>query len=263
MSQHEPMVGPLIGHIQTDTFCESCGYNLHTQAVLRDERLGILVCRCPECGRFAPAGHATAARQIWLNRLGIGLLVVWVIFLLWLFGMCSLFLGMSAYGNLMNQVQWIAPPPTTMPVNRMVTLASYHYELRNASSPEEAIEQRNSAILMATLAGALGMLTGGLFAVLLWHSKNWRRLLAFAPPLIGVWFAIIGWQNDRMTILIRDWGLNRLIAYMLLECGAVAVGLWLGRPIARTALKILLPPKLLQHLAFLWTTDGKQLRLNN
>ena len=262
MSQQEPTVGPLIGHIQTDMFCE-CGYNLHTQAVLRDERLGILICRCPECGRFAPAGHATAARQIWLNRLGIGLIVIWAFFLLWLFGMCALFLGMSAYGNLMNQVQWIGLPPTIpSPTTSPVFVATpYHYEIKVPSSPDEATEQRNTVIMMAALAGGLGLLTGIFFSVLLWHAKSWRRLLAFAPPLVGVGFSILGWQNDHMTLSIRDWGLHHLLYYMVWECAAVGVGLLIGRPIARAALRILLPPKLLQHLAFLWTTDGKQLQV--
>jgi hypothetical protein len=39
------------------------------------------------------------------------------------------------------------------------------------------------------------------------------------------------------------------------------IGLWLGRLIARAALGIILPPKTRQHLAFLWTTDGRQLKL--
>ncbi|MDB5300946.1 MAG: hypothetical protein JWO87_2609, partial [Phycisphaerales bacterium] len=54
--ESEAQVGPVISNIHTDTFCESCGYNLHTQAVVRDERLGLLICRCPECGRWAAAG---------------------------------------------------------------------------------------------------------------------------------------------------------------------------------------------------------------
>jgi len=32
--------------LETDLFCQTCGYNLHGQPVSRDERLGILICRC-------------------------------------------------------------------------------------------------------------------------------------------------------------------------------------------------------------------------
>jgi len=65
MTARETELGPVIGHVQTDTFCEGCGYNLHTQAVVREARLGILICRCPECGAACkaadPAGVSPAA----------------------------------------------------------------------------------------------------------------------------------------------------------------------------------------------------------
>jgi len=40
---------------------------------------------------------------------------------------------------------------------------------------------------------------------------------------------------------------------------ATAVGIMIGRPVARGMLKILTPPKIRQHLAFLWIVDGKML----
>ncbi len=60
---------PTISYIQTDTFCDHCHYNLHGRPVTRDERLGILIMQCPECGAFLPAGHTTTASKPWLNRL--------------------------------------------------------------------------------------------------------------------------------------------------------------------------------------------------
>jgi hypothetical protein len=69
-------------YIETDTFCVECGYNLHTQPVTRDERLGIFVCRCPECGRFHPAGTGMTAQKVWLSRFATALLVFWVLVVL-------------------------------------------------------------------------------------------------------------------------------------------------------------------------------------
>src|SRR5690349_9317481 len=66
------------GQLETDAFCAGCGYNLHGQDVSLDERLSFLVCRCPECGRFHPAGTGTSANSVWLMRFTSMLLVAWM-----------------------------------------------------------------------------------------------------------------------------------------------------------------------------------------
>src|SRR5687767_12375287 len=76
-----------LGVVLTDLTCEGCGYNLYSQAIARDERLGIPVCRCPECGRFNVPGKATDAGRAWLRRLGVALLVLYVLTVLWVFGL--------------------------------------------------------------------------------------------------------------------------------------------------------------------------------
>src|SRR5687768_7293632 len=85
-----PPLRPLEQYVQleTDHFCD-CGYNLHGQKVSRDERLDFMVCRCPECGRWHPAGHGVAARSIWLGRFAMSMLVAWVL------GLVCFFLGMG------------------------------------------------------------------------------------------------------------------------------------------------------------------------
>ncbi len=74
----EPDANPTpVGVIETDSFCDACGFNLHTQKVWRDPRLGFLVCRCPECGQHKPAAERTTAASAWLRRLGILGLLIW------------------------------------------------------------------------------------------------------------------------------------------------------------------------------------------
>ena len=75
-----PAPGERYGVIETDQFCP-CGYNLHNARVERDERLGLPVVRCPECGRFAAAGAGSSAQSVWLRRLGTLLLFVWALLL--------------------------------------------------------------------------------------------------------------------------------------------------------------------------------------
>jgi len=265
MTRADEAVGPVIGHMQTDTFCEGCGYNLHTQAVMRDERLGLVVCRCPECGRFAAAGHGTAVTRVWLNRaatLGLG---IWVLFALALFALCSLFLGMVSYGHVMNNVTWTQVQQSVVGKTGKFTQAQYEYRIRTPQ-PEDpfwAERQRFQELALGAIAVGLGLLTGSLFTVLLWHVRWPWRALAWMPPLLGCCVAALIWVNDSMALAIWQWGLNWIIVYCLMECAAVFIGLWLGRPIVRGMLRLILPPKPRQHLAFLWTIDGKQLTFSS
>src|SRR2546421_11918868 len=116
-SEPSSKVGEVVSHLQSDTFCAGCGYNLNTQAVLRDARLDLLVCRCPECGRYAAAGLGTSASRTWLNRVGILLLMLWILVLLGIFGFGSFALGGLSYGSLMPfvtyQQQRVAYPNRT------------------------------------------------------------------------------------------------------------------------------------------------------
>jgi len=261
MSQVETELGPAIGHIETDVFCEGCGYNLHTQAVMRDPRLGVLVCRCPECGRYGAAGRSTSAARTWLNRFGTALLVVWVLFLLGFFALCTLFLGVVAYGHTMDMTQWVPTGPvTTMPASGPF-LPRYQYVIREipANDTFELARARQESRILSTIAIVLGLIVGMVYSAFLWHAKGWRRLFAFLPPLVGCGAAAMIFANDPMTMQIRDWGVAHIAEYLPWECGAVGVGLLIGRPIARFALQILVPPKLRQHLSALWTVDGKRL----
>lgn len=69
---------PAVGVIETDVFCGKCGFNLHTQKVWRDERLGIPICRCPECGAIDAAGRNTASSSLWLKRLALVGMILWL-----------------------------------------------------------------------------------------------------------------------------------------------------------------------------------------
>ena len=62
-----PTGSPLQRHQQlhVDAFCTGCGYNLHGQPVTRDERTGIFLCRCPECGQYHAAGLGVTAASAW------------------------------------------------------------------------------------------------------------------------------------------------------------------------------------------------------
>ena len=74
-----------IACIDLDRFCGDCGYNLRTLPVYRDDRTGIPVVRCTECGRYQSANDASTALRPWLDRLTLFALGTWVLFLVAVF----------------------------------------------------------------------------------------------------------------------------------------------------------------------------------
>jgi hypothetical protein len=98
--------------VETDHFCD-CGYNLHNQRTERDARLGFAIVRCPECGKFHPANHASTANRVWLKRLAAVLLLVWVLTLLFFY----VALGFAAFGTVAGYIdlhtQWAMTDPET------------------------------------------------------------------------------------------------------------------------------------------------------
>lgn len=78
METAPPQATRPVAVVETDLFCEACGFNLYTQRVTRDERLGLLVVQCPECGAHQSAHLRVTAGQKWLQRLGLLGLLMWL-----------------------------------------------------------------------------------------------------------------------------------------------------------------------------------------
>jgi hypothetical protein len=223
-----------IGNVQVDAFCAGCNYNLFSQVVSLDERLGILVCRCPECGRFTAAGSMTTANQKLNQRLATGALVIYIGFLLGVSTFAAGFLA-GMQGTYLDDRFNIDFP------------AAAHVEI---SAWQE--------LVIGAIAGAL---FGGFLSTFCWHwRRGWRYLGAVIPLLLSVlvwnlWRTTGYSQNPKPRL--GHWGLSVLAIVVGLQTLCVLVGEALGRPTARLALQILLPARLRQYLSFLWFADGK------
>ena len=260
--------------IETDRFCEKCGYNLRTQPIRRDPRTDILLSRCPECGGFAPARDGATAGSVWLQRLGTLGLFIWIILILSLcFG-----LGMAQFGvtlgtlEEMSYVDWNAGP--IVPATQAVTLPGGQIQITNNgvttvySTPSSGRisyrrivrENMEYAGLFKALMHGFGFLAGFLMlmllAVVLHHWRKWAYLFPaiLVPALIGVGM-YYAWTIDYPYL--RDWAGQKIISLAAVNLAGGLTGVVFGRPFARLVCTLLLPRRSRQVMAFLWLTDGK------
>lgn len=256
--EQKPVIPPLQRQMQleTDFFCHQCGYNLHGQIVSRDERLDLLICRCPECGRFHPAGLGVSATRPWLARAGIGLIVIWVMFAIGVFLLSGFFMGLFTWVHLEtfttrdydNASRYIINNMYAGPIPRILRHErdDYYSQSRNVAWK-----------VMGSLSIANALLLGGFCAVAMWHVRKNRLYLVLGWPILtalityGLW-----WANENL-VRIAGWSMSRIAIYAIVNIVAMAIGLQIGRPVARFVLRVVVPPKLRQHTHFLWTCDGK------
>jgi hypothetical protein len=241
------------GQLEVDAFCAGCGYNLHGQEVSMDERLAFLVCRCPECGRFHPAGANTSANSVWVSRLGTILLVVWIgvvlamtaVSMLGFAGLQAGYIGTFTYFRSANGPQnfngpWfisLDPDPGTSEMN---------------------IPGNGVATILISIAAAVGFLVGTMLVAFLWHWPPRRYLLvALVVPTVPA--AIVMWSflDDRKYEHIRQWCVSRTWMIAAVQMGGMLLAIRFGRPLARAIVRTIIPPKPRQLLAFLWRADGK------
>ena len=237
MEELSAEIGPQtpVGNVQVDAFCAHCSYNLFSQVVSRDQRLGILVCRCPECGRFSAAGNMTTASQRLAQRLATGGLVVYIGFLLGVLALASGIL-LATQGTYLDD------------------------RFRNEF---ERTDHRQDVATWPELVGAAitASALGGVLATFCWHwRRGWRYIAAIVPVPLGIlawrlWTAQGYFVAQKPALM--SWGIGALGLIVGLQIAGIIAGEALGRPIARIGLQLLLPARLRQYLGFLWFVDGK------
>jgi hypothetical protein len=258
--------------LQVDAFCVTCGYNLHSLEVVRDERLGICVCRCPECGRFHPAGVGVTAAKTWAQRSSTILLVVWV--MLALFATFWIIMGMGAvmvahvdsfsYLKMISMdghdVEYTAT--SGGPVLKGTTQPVKQYRNVATLDPPDGFGRGVWDLVPLIIDGVLiGFVTGLLLVSFLWHWKRRRYFWMLLLPLAVAGFVAVIFILDDTYILIHPWIFRIVGFYALIEAAFMALGIRVGRAISRGLLNIFVPPGPRQHLAFLWRVDGKTLPL--
>ncbi|MGD8451854.1 MAG: hypothetical protein PVJ57_08550 [Phycisphaerae bacterium] len=251
---------PPIAVIETDRFCDGCGYNLRTQAIHRDPRTGILLCRCPECGRFhAAADHATTVGRLWLKRLAAALLVGWILTILAaVFGL-GLVQVILCFGTLDELTYWGPGSPQQAVVSggKLTFVSTSTSYTRWQRYVREDYEWRPQLLLLMNgLSAAAGFGVTFLAAVALAHWRRWWYLAPLVLISLGAGLiAWLAWCDDAANLEAwsRPYIASQTAAHLV---GGLAGILW-GRPLARGIVRVLLAPRHRGLFTYLWLADGK------
>lgn len=248
--------GTMVGKIEADMFCADCGYNLHMLDVVRDERLGIAIVQCPECGKYHPAGHATGAGRVWLNRLASLLIAAWVLLLVvgvLGLGFFSGVLDVMKIEGFVMRAEVINPHPIAPGAWSRVYVPAMPRNTEDAWLMFIA----NSAINAASIT--LGFLGGMALAALLPHVGRRHVVWLLFMPLAAVCVVSFGFYMDRQRYGegMKWFITSRLVLEFFLQCMGLIMGARFGRPVARGMLRVALSRRLLQYVRPLWEVDGK------
>ena len=281
-----------------DRFCTKCGYNLIGQQIVREEHYALLIVRCPECATVAsvqeyPLLGAWGVRWgavlavLWL----IALLGLWPASSGIICGLCVTVTDESSrsYSHQLDRLyeaaQAQAPnPPSRGPANRIITIpGGQTIRFGPGGDFGKWWEQQDRAAVLAEAGGWRGAVDGEAFVLLIpmgllvfgsgwvWSvcliqlKRRWLVVCAvaimllaavFLAPLVMEWHTLSGiWSRYAAN---GQLGLPVLGICAVTAAIALGLGLWLGRPITRLGVRLLLPARLCYSLAILWTAEGLQ-----
>lgn len=238
--------------IDLDRFCNHCGYNLRTLPVYRDDRTGIPVVRCTECGRYQAANDGATAVRPWLNRLTGLILWCWILAVLGGLFVIACGEGGISYATLDELTEHGGY--TTQQVGATTIRTWTRIGPLQIDTDYEDYRLFITTILVTSFALAFA---SGLYLVVVF--PHWPRLayvgVVLALPLaVGL---IIGVSWSQQAPHLFAWGVPYIIAHAAVQLLGGFVGVRFGRPTARMTVRLVLPSSLRPRLAYLWLADNK------
>lgn len=225
----------VIAYVESDRYCDSCGYNLITLPVFKDPRTSLFLIRCTECGAVHPAGIPTGRRPVWANRVGAPLLFAWmglIGFFLFVTGAISTGMHAVAFEELTQGRGSDRVPMTDFP------------------------EFPYFVALVWGVACVLCFLQVTLLATVAHHWRRWGYFIAaIVLPMVPMLIALQAWRFEAPHLL-SSWAPQVLLSQYGVAMIGGLIGAMFGRKIMRVFASLLLPPKSRQMVAFLWICDG-------
>jgi hypothetical protein len=228
-----------VGTVAGDGCCAHCHYSLYSQKVLRDERLSVLVCRCPECGRFTAADAlesrpSRAAKLLYGNFVAAqGLVTFGMVAMLvyLLFGMQDVYLEFSS-----RSVRVTPAGP------------QYAQTLVHAQTLVPKVTILAFSILLALLL-ALTLVGYG------WRWRSLRRLivgLVLIPGASLLAFSLRRQVGRSVPTAVEPLE-EALFCIGAIQLAGFILGEVFHRSIYRLLLRIFLPMALRRYLTHFWT----------
>ena len=238
--------------IDLDRFCDHCGYNLRTLAIFRDERTGVPLVRCPECGRYQPANDGATALRPWLNRLTALFLWAWMLTVVGGFVLIVLGEGALSYATLDELT--VRGGATTQIINNTVIRT-----WQSMGPLEVDTKYRDYWLFISGIYGFSFLLafTGGMYLMIVvphWRRAAYTGVVLAVPLLVGLVVAF-SWNEEAPHLFA--WGVSYVAAHAGGQVLGGVLGVVLGRPAARMLVRLVLPDSIRPRLAYLWLADGK------
>lgn len=258
--------GAAVAHIQTDLLCRKCGANLYGREVRPLGQTEVLVTQCPRCQAYASAEEALPYRRVWQQKIGLVIMLAWAGVLCFLASTVVNYQSELIGRTLGRKSRWVGgplPAGVTMGEGRpmmgrgapmgegrpMMGRGVWEFDWSSTSA-------RLPLAIPATVLISLLAVGFGACAVYHW-KRRWLILAALAGPALALF--MFYWQVVNSPQ--RQWlaGDALWLALGLTACQVAGgiVGVFVGRPLARVLLGVLLPGKGRQYFAFLWRRDGK------
>ena len=180
------------------------------------------------------------------------LLVGWILTILAAFVHLGLAEGVMSYATLDE----LTSPAGT----RIERIGSTATRIWGGYGPLEVNEDdpESELFVILILAGSFGIaFVCGMLAVV--ALPHWRRpayaALVLGMPVMAGGVAATAWNHEAPHLF--DWGLQHVVAHTGVQLLGGLAGIIFGRPLARLAVHILLPPGVRPRLAYLWLADNK------
>lgn len=236
MTQQPPSAEPtVVSRLDSDRFCDHCGFNMRTLAVVRDPGTQLLVIRCTECGRHHAAAHTPPVVSVLVRRVAPLLTLLWV----------AALLGLTAFLMLIQTVPQV--------------VIHEHFKARQVSGaweftlPPQIVTRMT---ILSIVSGGIALAAVTLYTCACHHWRRWGYvLLAIAVALFPLALGYRAWMDDAPYLWPRAQPYVLTLTAASLT-GALA-GAFLGRVLVRFMATLLLPPRLRSTLAHLWLADGK------
>lgn len=280
-----------VSQLEGDRACIRCGFNLSGQSVIREDKYGLLIVRCPECGTAASMQEYPLLGR-WAGKLMFALVGAWLIVLCVMFTLNVVLVSVTTYETGQAMLSPLARHIEDVYRKGQESLAgpanpTNYYAYNGNGFAKEWWDQQDRAAFFREAGGWSGAVAwvdaiplaflspllfgfGAGWSVALAGARRWRAWLV--PGLVlSVSLAILimthltnfgadntNWSWRGGTIAAEIFLGPRVQSLCLAICALfTALGVWLGRGLARWIVVVMLPPRMRVPMAFLWRADGK------